>query len=86
MRNHIQAISDVSCDNVNYVGEWHSHPPRCGPGASPTDRVALSKLADEMRLSGLPALMLIAAASNRSQFHLTSKAAEYRRWNTEEAR
>ena len=70
LRNRIQAMSEASHDNVNYVGEWHSHPPRCGPGASQTDRIALSKLADEIRVSDLPALMLIVAGANRHQFHI----------------
>jgi hypothetical protein len=57
------------CEIVNYAGEWHSHPARCGPGASQTDRTALAKLADQMRFSSLPALMLIVADRNRHQFH-----------------
>jgi hypothetical protein len=74
LRNRIQAISDASYDNVNYVGEWHSHPPRCGPRASQTDRVALSKLAYEMRVTGSPAIMLIVAGSDRHQFHIRQHA------------
>jgi hypothetical protein len=70
LRNRIQAISDGTHDNVNYVGEWHSHPPRCGPRSSQTDQVALSKLADEMGVSGSPALMLIVGSANRHQFYV----------------
>jgi integrative and conjugative element protein (TIGR02256 family) len=69
LRNRIQAISEASNDNVNYVGEWHSHPPRRGPGLSQTDRVALTKLTAEMSVCGLPALMLIVAGAQRHQFH-----------------
>ncbi len=70
LRNRVQEISNATADNVGYIGEWHSHPPRSSPNASPTDRVALSKLADEMSLASLPALMLIIADSNRHQYHI----------------
>jgi hypothetical protein len=44
---------------VRYIGEWHSHPPNHGAGASGDDVILLAKLAVGLREEGLPALMLI---------------------------
>jgi hypothetical protein len=44
---------------VRYIGEWHSHPPKHGAGASGDDIILLAKLAAGLREEGLPALMLI---------------------------
>jgi Prokaryotic E2 family A/Prokaryotic homologs of the JAB domain len=44
---------------VRYIGEWHSHPPKHGAGASSDDVILLTKLAIGLREEGLPALMLI---------------------------
>jgi len=70
LRNRVQAISNATHNNIDYIGEWHSHPPRCTAQASLTDQVALSKLAEEMRIAGLPAVMLIVAGVLRHQFHI----------------
>lgn len=70
LRNRVQAVSNATHNNIDYIGEWHSHPPRCSAQASPTDRLALAKLAEEMRVAGLPALMLIVAGKRRHEFHI----------------
>lgn len=74
LRNRVEALSSASHYNVDYIGEWHSHPPRCSARASQTDRVALSKIAREMWAAGLPALMLIVAGSGRHKFHIQQHA------------
>lgn len=75
LRNHVQAISKATYNNIDYIGEWHSHAVRSSADMSTTDRTALSKLAQEMRVAGLPALMLIiVAGARRHQFHLRDEA------------
>jgi molybdopterin/thiamine biosynthesis adenylyltransferase len=44
---------------VDYVGEWHSHPPGCSARASAEDEKLLSSLHRKMSAEGLPAVMLI---------------------------
>jgi hypothetical protein len=70
LRNRVQEVSNATYNTIDYIGEWHSHPPRSSAETSTTDRLALSKLAEEMRVAGLPALMLIVAGAQRHQFHI----------------
>jgi len=44
---------------VQYVGEWHSHPPGAGSRPSGRDLVQLKQLSEQMRNDGLPAIQVI---------------------------
>jgi integrative and conjugative element protein (TIGR02256 family) len=44
---------------VTYVGEWHSHPPGCGPLPSKDDIGQLNFLSSSLQIEGIPALMMI---------------------------
>ena len=53
-------IKKVTAGNLDYVGEWHSHPEKCAIKPSKDDEVLFSWLSKHMRLMSRPPLMLIA--------------------------
>ncbi len=70
LRAELERIAKATFSNLEYVGEWHSHPPRCAPSPSSTDERALATLAAQMAGTGSPAVMLIVADRNRQGFFL----------------
>lgn len=70
LRAELERIGKLTLSNLEYVGEWHSHPPKCAPKPSSTDQRALTTLAEQMAGTGLPAVMLIVAERNRQGFFL----------------
>jgi len=70
LRAELERIGKVTLSNLEYVGEWHSHPARCAPSPSSTDQRALATLAAQMTGTGSPAVMLIVAERNRQGFFL----------------
>jgi integrative and conjugative element protein (TIGR02256 family) len=70
LRTALDEIGKATMSNLEYVGEWHSHPRGCPAEPSPTDKRALASLAKLMRLDSLPAVMLIVADRNRHRFFL----------------
>jgi hypothetical protein len=56
---HIADIRKRTNDIVGYIGEWHSHPRRCGPPPSPDDFSLLEYCSIALRNEGEPALMMI---------------------------
>ncbi|OPY84744.1 MAG: ThiF family protein [Smithella sp. PtaU1.Bin162] len=48
---------------VDYIGEWHSHPPLTSASPSSIDRSLIKQLADALALDGQPALMVIVGAA-----------------------
>jgi hypothetical protein len=63
-------IADRTLLNLEYVGEWHSHPAGAGTAMSDIDKIAMKEIAGEMAKAGLPGLMLIAADSGSYTIHL----------------
>ncbi|MEW6531471.1 MAG: ThiF family adenylyltransferase [Thermodesulfobacteriota bacterium] len=63
LTRELKRISLATINRLEYVGEWHSHPPghRCSPSGD--DLRAFGWLSDIMATEGLPPLMLIAADS-----------------------
>ncbi|HET6804001.1 MAG TPA: ThiF family adenylyltransferase [Frateuria sp.] len=57
-----QACLDRTQGQVDYVGEWHSHPPGVGATPSPTDAELLGQLACALVADGVPSVMVIAGA------------------------
>ena len=53
---------------VNYIGEWHSHPPRHGASPSWDDLTLVAELGDVLARDGEPALMMIKAEHEFSVF------------------
>lgn len=52
------AVNDTQ-GGLEYVGEWHSHPPRYRSQMSTQDKKALETLTAEMQKDGRPGVMLI---------------------------
>jgi hypothetical protein len=66
----IAGIANRTLLNLEYVGEWHSHPTGAGTDMSDTDKIAMKEIAGEMAKAGLPALMLIAGDSGSYTIHV----------------
>lgn len=65
-----QVIQEQTLGNLEYIGEWHSHPNGCSTDQSPTDEVAMADICFEMSLAGMPGLMLIVGQSGAHTFHV----------------
>lgn len=63
-------IQERTLGNLEYIGEWHSHPNGCSTEQSDTDEVAMADISSEMSLAGMPGLMLIIGQSGAHSFHL----------------
>ena len=55
----VSKVERLTLSNLEYIGEWHSHPDRCGVGQSELDVTAMFEITEEMAKAGLPAVMLI---------------------------
>lgn len=66
----LNRINAVTAGQLQYVGEWHSHPPGCNANPSADDQKAFTWLSGVMNEKGLPALMLIAGDNNQYAFYL----------------
>jgi hypothetical protein len=55
----VSLIEKLTLNNLEYIGEWHSHPDDSDCSPSDDDRTAFSWLMDLMHIEGLPAIMLI---------------------------
>jgi len=69
LRKGVERVRQVTKNQLDYVGEWHSHPEGMGSRPSIDDIKAFSWLSDLMARDGLPALMLI-AADHQCDFYL----------------
>lgn len=56
----IQRCGEVTMGNLEYIGEWHSHPDECSVVPSALDRKLMHWLTTHMMCEGLPAVMMIA--------------------------
>jgi len=56
-----QKITD---NQIQYLGEWHSHPKGCSTNPSPLDINLFSYLANKLSIQGYPTLMLIVGDNN----------------------
>lgn len=70
LRTKVEDIQRITHDQLQYIGEWHSHPPCCGVSPSPADRKLFSWLSNWMKADGRPPLMLIAGDRARYAFYL----------------
>lgn len=70
LRTELERIGRTTLSNLEYIGEWHSHPQGCAPKQSSTDRLAHAILATHMSGAGLPAIMLIVGDRNRQEFFI----------------
>ena len=59
LQEQVDAYAMLTGKQLEYVGEWHSHPSGHAPVPSEADQRLFEWLADRMSSSGLPAVMLI---------------------------
>ncbi|WP_234001189.1 ThiF family adenylyltransferase, partial [Erythrobacter sp. HI0019] len=57
--HELEAIGHATAQNLNYVGEWHTHPPKVQSTPSSDDRLLMQWIDDEVTMSDVPAIMLI---------------------------
>lgn len=63
-------IKKQTGDQLDSIGEWHSHPVGCSVKPSQTDRDFFDWLSDRMKVDGLPPLMLIVGDRGKYAFYL----------------
>ena len=59
LKERLEDISSRTANIVQYIGEWHSHPPFQSPRPSRLDHALLESLAISLSLDGVPAVMMI---------------------------
>jgi hypothetical protein len=64
----VQAVGDRTAGQLEYVGEWHSHPDGCATLPSNDDLLVFSWLTQHMSVAGLPALMAIVGGEGSSWY------------------
>jgi len=70
LRQRLTDIGERTLQNIEYIGEWHSHPDNYGVCPSLLDDAALIEISSEMGKAGLPGLMLIVGQNGEYGFHL----------------
>ena len=70
LRSKIKKTEKITENQLNYVGEWHSHPPNCSVKPSQDDLQAFDWLSNLMKIDGLPPLMLIVGDPGQHAFYL----------------
>jgi integrative and conjugative element protein (TIGR02256 family) len=66
----VKAVHTQTLGQINYVGEWHSHPRGASTNPSEDDRKAYGWLVGHMSVESLPAIMMI--IGDKKQFCLVS--------------
>jgi hypothetical protein len=70
LSNQVDAARARTGGQLEYVGEWHSHPDRCPVRPSGDDETVFAWLAGRLAGDGLPALMAIVGERGVSSWHL----------------
>ena len=76
LQHQLAEISERTLENLEYVGEWHSHPDKCGIEPSLLGQRALSEISAVMGKASLPGLMLIVGENREYDFHLATAPPE----------
>ena len=70
LSSQVEKIEQITAGQLEYIGEWHSHPPGCSVNPSQADRQVFDWLSDLMKVDGLPPLMLIVGDPDKYAFYL----------------
>jgi integrative and conjugative element protein (TIGR02256 family) len=70
LRGQLEEVTQITSGRLEYIGEWHSHPPGCGSRPSSDDCQAFGWLREIMSTDGLPPLMLIVGALENYTFYI----------------
>lgn len=65
VQDQLKKLSEVTNNNIQYLGEWHSHPQGCSTNMSRDDKILFSELCEEAKFRGVPTLMLIQGDRDR---------------------
>ena len=79
LHSQIEKVQQVTENQLQYVGEWHSHPSNCGVKPSQDDLKVFEWLSNHMKVDGLPPLMLIVGDPGKYAFFL-EKIEDPHRW------
>jgi integrative and conjugative element protein (TIGR02256 family) len=74
LSDRVQELADRSGGQLEYVGEWHSHPDGCATSPSEDDIMVFSWLTGHMADVGLPALAAIVGEDHGSSWYLGQMA------------
>ena len=69
LSSQVEKINQITTGQLEYIGEWHSHPPGCSVNPSQADRQVFDWLSDLMKVDGLPPLMLIVGDPDKYAFY-----------------
>jgi len=72
LRAKVTGITDMTAGQLEYIGEWHSHPDLCSCLPSDDDFKVFSWMTDRMSAAGIAALMAIVGESNSSLWFVDS--------------
>ena len=72
LQDRLEEISVRTGGQVEYVGEWHSHPPDNDTGASGDDESLFDWLTEHRRKDGLPAVMAIQGPEDKTRWFVES--------------
>jgi integrative and conjugative element protein (TIGR02256 family) len=64
----VDEIKQISMENLQNIGEWHSHPPGYSTNRSEDDKKLLKSIGKDLEQDGKPALMLIVGENDVSWF------------------
>lgn len=73
LREKIEEIGRATLGQLQYVGEWHSHPDGCSTSPSNDDLEAYSWLVGHMNKEDLPAIMMIVGEEDDFHFIAVGK-------------
>jgi integrative and conjugative element protein (TIGR02256 family) len=59
LKTELEEVRRRTAYMVDYIGEWHSHPPFISAYPSGIDRLLIQELAETLKLDGQPAVMII---------------------------
>jgi proteasome lid subunit RPN8/RPN11 len=59
LKKYIDDVAEITAKQLQYVGEWHSHPRGCNSEPSDIDRAAVANLKLVLGREGYPAIALI---------------------------
>jgi hypothetical protein len=70
LRDKLASINEMTAGQLEYIGEWHSHPDKCSCLPSDDDTKVFSWMTDRMSSAGLPALLGIVGENETSRWYV----------------
>jgi integrative and conjugative element protein (TIGR02256 family) len=68
LEQQLGVVRERTARIVDYIGEWHSHPPFCSATPSGDDRLLMNYLAENLSRDGEPVLMIIAGSGGEINY------------------